>query len=154
MIKDLLVAIALGAVLGFGVTGGFFIFNKSNKNNSGPTPSSIVSIVPTQNKNPVEQIPDESVPELINENLNIESPKNESVFSTSKITIKGTSKPENIIIIKSPLKTYNLTVDKTGIFSIDIELETGINILKISAIDNQDNQTDTQLFITYSTSKF
>ena len=150
MIKDLFVAIALGAVLGFGVTGGFFVINKSNQKASLPTPTPIVSVTPAQ----TEIIPVEPSIPPANENLNIESPKNESVFSTSKITVKGTSKPDSIIIIKSPTKTYNFTVDKSGTFSSDIELETGINVLNISAIDTQDNQTDVQLLVTYSTSKF
>lgn len=150
MIKDLLVAIALGAVLGFGVTGGFFVLNKPKQNISTPTPTPIVSVTPDQpssDQNPTDTI-------SINENLNIDSPKNESVFSTSKITIKGSSKPDSIIVIKTPIKIYNSTVDKSGTFSIDIELETGVNLIKVSSIDTQDNQTDAQLLVTYSTSKF
>lgn len=154
MIKDLLVAIALGAVLGFGVTGGFFILNKSSKTNSFSSPSPTISINPNQNENQGTTIPSESVVPPINENLNIDSPKNESVFSTSKITLKGTSKPNNIVIIKTPLKIYNLIIDNSGTFSTDIELETGVNIIKISSIDNEDNQTDSQIIVTYSTSKF
>lgn len=150
MIKDLLVAIALGAILGLGVTGGFFVLNKNHKNNAGPTPTPIISVIPTQSENV--QVQPTSTP--INEDLDVSSPKNESVVTTAKTTVKGTAKADSIIIIKSPSKTYNLIVDKTGTFSIDIDLETGINVLKISAIDTQDNQTDLQLLVTYSTSKF
>lgn len=150
MIKDLLVAIALGAILGFGVTGGYFALTRSGKNNSQVQPTPIVSVIPTQ----TEETGTEPVPENINQNLNITSPKNESVSSVSKISLKGTSKPDSVIVIKTPLKTYNFTVNQSGSFSADIELESGINIIKISAIDTDDNQTDTQLFVTYSTSKF
>lgn len=148
MIKDLLVAISLGAVLGFGVTGGFFILNKSNQNKIDSSSTPIVSVIPDQPT----PIPTSSP--VINENLNIDLPLDESVLSTPKTTLKGTSKPDSFIIIKTPIKTYTLTASKSGAFSSEIDLETGINLIKISAIDADDNQYDTQLFVTYSTSKF
>lgn len=152
MIKELFLAIALGSILGFGITGAFFALNK-NKNN--PKQNSIeISPTPTitdlQMTTEVDTTP--TVSET-NTSINITSPENNAVFSNSKISIKGDSKPNSLIVISTPTKTFSGKANSNGIFSISIELDSGINLIKISSIDTEDNQDQTELNITYSTAK-
>lgn len=148
MIKDLTIAIIFGAILGLAVTTGFYTITKNNKNSSViPTPTETLS--PT----PIESNQSSTIKET-NSDLNIELPLNESVSTTAKITIKGTSKPNNILIINTPLETYTSTIDESGSFAVEVELDSGANVIKISAIDSNDNQTNAELLVTYSSAKF
>ena len=152
MIKELFLAIALGAILGFGVTGAFFALNKNKISNDqsslniSPTPT----ITNIQLSTQVTPTPDNSQPKS---SINITSPENNIVVSNSKISIKGNSTPNSLIVISTPSQTFNGKTDTNGIFSIDIELDSGINLIKIDNIDSNDNQDETQLTITYSTAK-
>jgi hypothetical protein len=152
MIKELFLAIALGAILGFGVTGAFFALNKNKISNDqsslniSPTPT----ITNVQLSTQVTPTPDSSQPKS---SIKITSPENNVVASNSKISIKGNSTPNSLIIISTPSKTFNGKTDTNGIFSIDIELDSGVNLIKIDNIDSNDNQDETQLTITYSTAK-
>lgn len=152
MIKELFLAIALGSILGFGITGAFFALNK-NKNTPKPN-SSEISPTPTitdlQMSTKVTTTPSVSQTES---SINITSPENNAVLSNSKINIKGDSLPNSLIIISTATKTFSGKSNSNGVFSISIELESGINLIKINSIDSSDNQSETELNLTYSTAK-
>ena len=147
MIKELFITIILGAILGFGATGAFLTFNKGNTKSNVTTISPIptdtqmstqVSVTPTsEKKSPI----------------NITSPENDSVLSTSKTNIKGNTKPNSLIIISTPSKTFSDKSNSNGVFNISVELDSGINPIKISSIDQDDNQDETEITLTYSTTK-
>lgn len=152
MIKELFLAIALGSILGFGVTGAFFALNKNktppqqNQNQVAPTPT----ITDLQMSTEVTTTPAISSTKT---SINITSPENNAVLSNSKVSIKGDSLPNSLIVISTPTKTFNGKSNANGVFSINIELDSGINLIKISSIDSQDNQDEAELNITYSTAK-
>jgi hypothetical protein len=150
MIKELFLAIALGSILGFGITGAFFALNK-NKNI--PKQNQTI-VVPTPTITDL-QISTETTPIVskTETSINITSPENNSVLSNSKISIKGDSKPNSLIVISTPIKTFSGKSNANGVFSISIELESGINLIKINSIDSEDNQSETELNLTYSTAK-
>lgn len=150
MIKEYLLTIILGAILGFGVTGGYFALNKSNikqnPSNISPTPTSTDAQMSTQI----------SITPAISENkstINIISPEDNTVLSTSKTSIKGDAKPNSLIVITTSTKTYSDKANSNGVFSIDIDLDSGINLIKISSIDSNDNQDETEVTLTYSSAK-
>ena len=152
MIKELFLAIALGAILGFGVTGAFFALNKNkhqntiNSNQLSPTPTvTDLQISPETSTTPTISQTESSI--------NITSPENNSIVSNSKTSIKGDSKPNSLIIITTPSKTFTGKANANGVFSINIELESGFNLIKINSIDTEDNQEEIQLNLTYSTAK-
>ena len=148
MIKEYFIAIILGAILGFGITGGYFAIRQNNTQQNiaeiSPTPtnsqmSTQVSITPTISEK--------------KSSINITSPENNSVVSTAKINIKGEAKSNSLIIISTPSKTFSDKSNSSGVFSISIELDSGVNLIKISSIDSDDNQYEAELTITYSTTK-
>lgn len=149
MIKELFLAIILGALLGFGVTGGFFALQK-NKN---PT-------VVTDNITPTISISPENITPTIdvnqnksNSSLTITSPENNAVVATSKLAITGSTQPNSTIIITTLTNSYTTTSDSSGSFSTTIDLDSGANQINLTSIDSDDNQTESQLLITYSTAK-
>jgi hypothetical protein len=155
MFKELLLAIVLGALLGFGLTGGYVAFNK-NKNT---TPTVTISPTPTPATNSIKKTTTPSVNQTTDDQntgdhqITIESPEPESIIANSQITLKGTTSPQSYLVITSPVKTYFSTADNAGNFSIDIEIESGVNLIQIDSIDTTDNQASAKLIVTYSTAK-
>lgn len=153
MIKELSLAVVLGLLIGFGLTGTYF-FVKQNKNQQKNTPNIVIPTTAPENndssnQNSVSPTPNySSLPEL-----KINSPQNNDIISTSKTTIKGQSSPNSLIIITTPLKNYHLSADVQGLFSQEISLEAGFNSLSISAIDENDQENHLELSVTYSTTK-
>lgn len=150
MIKELFLAITLGALLGFGITGGFLALNKNKPASTSVTPTPTIydlqsTISPTPTPSPEETI--------TSSQLIIDSPEDGSIVSSSKLKITGSSDPKDTIIITTPVKVYNLSSDDSGLFETTIDLESGANLVKITAIDANDNQSDAQILVTYSTAK-
>lgn len=151
MIKELFLAIILGAILGFGLTGGFLALNKNKSNTSTNTVKKETVLTPTPE---ISQSPTPTVIQKSEGSLTINSPENESVINTSKTTIKGSTSPNDIVIIQTPIKIYNSIADNSGNFNVDITLESGVNSIKITSVDSQTNETsELDLLVTYSTAK-
>ncbi|MDD2483357.1 MAG: hypothetical protein PHE32_01400 [Candidatus Shapirobacteria bacterium] len=152
MIKELFLAIALGSILGFGITGAFFALNK---NKTTPKQNS-VEIAPTPTVTDLQmstQISTTPAASKTESSINITSPENNTVLSNSKISIKGDSTPNSLIVISTPTKTFSDKSNANGVFSISIELDSGINLIKVNSIDPEDNQSEVELSLTYSTAK-
>lgn len=153
MFKELLLAIILGALLGFGVTGGIIAYKNSKSSpstppeNAQPTVSNTSPITPNLSTVPSSPL------DTNNHQITIESPQNEALVANSKLTIKGSTSPQSNLIISTPTQTYFATADNAGNFNTDIDIDSGVNQIQIDSIDSQDNQATTQLIITYSTAK-
>jgi len=145
MIKELFLAIILGALLGFGLTGGYYSITKKNT----PPVSSIITPSPTS---PTTS-PTPSIAQTTQEII-IAEPENNSIVSSPKTIITGSATPDSYIIINTPIKTYDSKSDTEGNFSVSVDLAPDINQIHITVIDSNDTQTDTLLYITYSTAKF
>ncbi len=151
MIKEFVLTIILGAVLGFGITGSYIVIHKNGQQTisatniqTSPTPiisETIIETTPTPTST------------ITNPNLTITAPENNSILSTETTSIKGTAKNNSSIIISTNSQTFTGQANSNGIFSINITLNSGANLVKITAIDSDDNQTETELLLTYSTTK-
>ena len=155
MIKDLFLAIVLGALLGFGITGAFLAI-RHNKSNPAAPPSSVTA-APTSSENQAgtspTSTPNTNPSASDSKNIVIDTPENSAIVSNSKINLKGSTIPNSLILIITPIKTYSVKSNSSGNFDLDIDLETGVNIIKITSISPDDIQSETQLIITYSTAK-
>ncbi|HOZ80714.1 MAG TPA: hypothetical protein PK370_00645 [Candidatus Woesebacteria bacterium] len=150
MLKELLTALILGALLGFGLTGGYYAYKK---NQSNPQPKNLTQITVTPNPSNSPQLTPEPTLTTSNFELSIDEPLPDAIVSNSKVTLKGSFAPQGFIIINTLNNTYSTTADNAGNFSIDIEVDSGANIIKIDAFDKNDNQISSELTITYSTAK-
>lgn len=151
MIKELFLAIALGAILGFGITGGFITLNKNKTDFANKTQTVITT--PTLSLSNETPVPTQGSETSV-DTITIDSPENESIVNVSKITIKGTTSKNAIIVIKTPAKIYNTTANSEGNFEMEINLESGINTIQTTAINTDTNQTsESEILVTYSTAK-
>jgi len=149
MFKELILAIIFGGLIGFGATGTFIAIKKKSApvvNNS----TTQITATPTNSQNQV-QITPTIVP--TNNTLNIFEPLNESVVSSSKITIKGQTDNNAIVIITTIDSSYSVTADSSGNFDTSINLSPGINDIKITSISPTDTENNTELLVTYTTAK-
>lgn len=153
MIKELIVTIALGSLLGFGITGGYFAIKK----NSLSSTSNLTTPTPVISQSPTISIPktDDTPQQLSTQNhtLSIDSPENNALFSAARITIKGQTSPTSHIIVTTSQKIFSTTSDTAGNFEIDIDLESGANLVKLESISPSDEQAKTEITVTYSTAK-
>ena len=148
MIKELFLAIIIGALLGFGITGGYLTLQQKNQPQQ-PVIITTPTIIPTST-------PSLLTPEDDNTKTNkltITSPEDNLLVSSSSLKIIGNTISNSQIIINTPTQNFIGQSDQDGLFTIPIKLESGLNIIKISAIDSDGNQLDTELNITYSTAK-
>ncbi len=145
MFKNVLLAIILGSLFGIVLTGGYYTLNKGKNKTSStqPTPTETPSITPSIAPTDTPQKTD----------LTIFQPLDNTLVSNSSIKITGSSSPKAQIIINTPLNAYNTQADENGNFSQTVKLEAGVNEIQISSFDSQDNQTDVDLTITYSSAQ-
>ena len=147
MIKELFLAIIIGAILGFGVTGGYLTLHNKTQSDK----PAIIS-QPTTIPVPTTQFITTGNNESTN-NLSITSPEENLLVSESSLNIIGNTTNNSQIIINTATQNFSGQSDQSGFFNIPIKLDAGLNIIKISAIDTLGNQLDTEINVTYSTAK-
>ncbi|MDD4937740.1 MAG: hypothetical protein PHX34_01860 [Candidatus Shapirobacteria bacterium] len=147
MFKELFLAIILGALLGFGITGGYLAIDKKNNQNkiqpviTSPTP--IPSIIDSQNQT-----------EKKDDGLTLNSIEDLDIVSQEDLELTGvTTSPESTIIVTLGNQILSSKSDKDGKFNLQLKLDSGLNIIKITVIDSNNNQFEKTLNITYSTAK-
>lgn len=146
MLKELFLAIILGALLGFGLTGGYLAINKKNNPNKNIT--TIVTPAPqsTENISTQENVPTKE------DGFSLTGIEDLDIVSKENLTIDGTTtSPGNTIIATLGDQIVNATSDENGKFSLQIKLVSGLNNIKITAIDSNNNQFEKDINITYST---
>lgn len=158
MFKEITLAITLGALLGFGLTGGYLASQKSKRVTRQPVPTPAqgeTTPAPTSAAN--SKLIEDTKPETVSTNpestLIITSPKNEDIVNNSLLEITGTASPNSQVIVNTSLKHYQTTASDNGEFKLETDLESGLNNIQIDAFDQSDNQSTVNLQITYSTAK-
>lgn len=164
--KEIVLAIILGSLLGLGLTGSYYFLTTKND----------LSVKPITTLNDQTRLPSTASPsqetvqpsvhpdtdtEVSNNlsssttiSLTISSPVNESITDSSKTTIKGETAANAYIIASTATKSFYTQANSTGSFSLTIDLESGANLVRIdSIIETGNSQTSTDLLITYSTAK-
>jgi len=143
MFKELFLAIILGALLGFGITGGYLALDKKNN------PPKIEPIITSPT--PIEEDTSSNITETKNKDLIIDSVEDLDIVSKENLEITGTTTPNSTIIATLGENIIDSKSDKDGKFSLELELDSGLNVIKITAVDPDNNQFEKTLNITYST---
>lgn len=152
MIKELSLAVFFGLLIGLGLTGTFYFLRQQ----STSTVNQVLITSPTPvNNSTLQKTPSPASTNNTDssQSLNISSPQNNDIVATSKINLKGQSSPQANIIIVTLNKNYYLIADINGAFNQDIDLEPGLNNLKITSVDSKDQENHIELSLTYSTIK-
>jgi len=151
MKKELLLAIIIGIVLGFSITGFFWAKKEGKLSFFSSTKSPSVE----QNKKEATPTPTPTIGQKKETLfLEISEPENEAVVNQEELTIKGKTIANGTVIIIWEEGEDILVADENGEFSSEITLVGGENEIEISAYDNEGNQATKVLTITYSTAKF
>lgn len=140
MPKEAVIAIIIGFAFGLLITFGVYTANRSLKEKAGTSPNPSIndsSPLPTSTPEPG--------------NLTIDLPENESLVDQAEIELKGRANPDAVIAILTENNELLLTADKDGSFSANITLIKGLNSLKITSVDKDNQKIEKNLTVVYST---
>ncbi|MFZ5366264.1 MAG: hypothetical protein ACOZBZ_03125 [Patescibacteria group bacterium] len=141
MRKEVLVAILVGFALGLVITFGIWSANKALTSKKAP-------IVPEEVTAPtVEVTPTPSF------SLAISKPEDESIASTEKITISGTTEPGAFVVVIAEKGEEILETDEKGIFTGEVSLVSGTNEITVTAFSENGEEVSKTLNIVYSTAE-
>ncbi len=156
MIKELIFAILLGGLLGFGLTGSFFGLKNVLITKPQPAKISTPTLAPqaTNSGLPSPTTAPTTVPTINPDAVVITQPENESISTTETTTLTGTALPQSSIVIQMGTQFFTTKADLTGNFSLKIKLDSGHNLLVITAISPDSKQSQTTLEVTYSNARF
>ena len=136
MKKEVLLAIFIGLSVGLLITYGIYRSQTVN------TTSQIDSLTGS---------PEPSNATQDNATLVIHSPQDESIVAEAKTTIAGGTTPQSFVIIFVNNREFLTTADGSGNFSISADLESGSNIITVTALDENGHKTTKELTVVFST---
>ncbi|RLC34933.1 hypothetical protein DRH14_01950 [Candidatus Shapirobacteria bacterium] len=151
MLKELFLAILIGGILGFTVTGGIWNFKHKKSSPKPTTPTPTISL-DNSNTSPSPNPTGQTTTKASNF-LDINQPQDQTIIDQDTIKIKGQTTPLSQVVILVNNQSFFIEANQQGNFSQKIELEGGANLIQISSIDPNDNQIDKEILITYSTAK-
>jgi len=141
MKKEVVLAIITGFVIGLLITFGIYTARTSLEKNQSP--DATASAQPTGNLQP-------SSPT----GLTVIKPLNYTLVDTDEIQVQGTTFPNATITLITTVENSIVTADDDGDFTIQLELEGGLNQIQITAYDKTaSDSAQTQLNIVYSTAE-
>lgn len=125
-----MIAIILGFALGLVITLGIWQANQAiQRQNSSQT---------TKNESPTPSVASQEKSTSIS--LSIIKPEDESLVSSDKITVSGTSEPFSQIAIIGEKSEEIIQADDKGVFTTEVSLVSGTNEISISAFDPDSGQ--------------
>lgn len=139
MKKEVLLAIILGVLVALGIT--FFVYQKTKT-----SPTEATSPSPLATTAPINTLPEKETSPL-----EITFPENEAVFEDKAITITGRTTFANIpVVIFINQKDFLTQSDIEGNFSLDVNLESGGNVIVATIVDEQGSNHSQQIVAVYS----
>ncbi len=150
MKKELVIAILIGLVIGFGSAAVFWSNTQVSSLNLSFLPGKnkeTENVTPTIN-------PEPTITEEQEVKLNITSPNNEIVHDQESLTIIGETSPNSTVVIIWEEGEDILVADEDGQFETDVTLLGGENRIEVSAYSDNGNKTSKILTVTYSTADF
>lgn len=140
--KERLIIIIVAIISGLIITSaGFFIYQSTKKVNDTPIAKQTAKMAPT--KIPAGKI-----------FVRISQPSDESLTSKRTLSIKGTTNPDNLLVISTNLEDVQVKPDQEGRFSVTIDIDAGANTLVTRAISPTGESVQDERTITYSREEF
>jgi hypothetical protein len=137
MRKEILYAIVGGIILGLIVAFGVYRIN---------------STIYSKNKNISIDVPTPTPTSIDNSKLKVvlDKPEEDDVVISSLITVSGLTKPKTWLALSGESSDYLVMSDSSGAFSQDIDLAAGVNQIKVTAFENNGNESATRVLVIYS----
>jgi len=145
MKKEILIAIAIGFILGLVITFGIWTANKSLQQNNKTQKTEVGENQPIVTE--TSSTEDGQIP------LTISSPEDNSLVDQEKIEIVGKTKAGATIVILYEKGEEVFQADEQGEFSQEITLVGGANEIKITVFDTEGNEANQSLNLVYSTAE-
>lgn len=139
MRKEVVWAVVAGIALGLVVAFGVWRINSSVSSNT--LKKDIVQI--DQTPTPIPQGPSEF-------KVVIDKPTQNDVVTENSVTVSGLTKPGHWLTLSGEAGDYIIQSDATGAFLQDVSLSTGVNHIKVFAIDDSGKQTTANVDVVYS----
>lgn len=86
--------------------------------------------------------------------LTIDEPKNETVVGRRTILVKGKTASENTIIISTNIADEVVQPTSDGNFSVSIEIGTGVNRIRIEAVNPAGESYAEERVVSFTTEEF
>jgi len=153
MKKEVILAITIGILLGFGLMGIIWVKNQSGQSLfSGSQKNEVKSedIAPS----PPSDKEITTKPVAAEPTLEILEPKNEAVVNKENLVIKGKTNPLATVVVIWEEGEDILVADDNGLFETEISLVGGPNEVEITAYSQEGEEAKEILIVTYSTAKF
>lgn len=140
--KERLIIIFVAIISGLFITGaGFFIFQSTKKTNDEPIKNSVnVTTAPKEEDNKLF--------------VKVAEPTDETLTSKRTLNIKGSTNPDNIIVVSTNLEDVQGRPSQDGNFSITVDIDAGANKVITRAISPSGDSVEDIKTITYSTEEF
>ena len=137
MKKEVFFAIFLGLLLGVIITYGLYrarttLLSKPNTNILNATPSPLPKTSPLGS-------------------LSITSPDDETIQSTSDLTVAGTTQANSFVVIIVNDEDHITTADASGAFSVEVTLDKGSNVILIKSMDEDGKLVEDERTVIYTT---
>ncbi len=111
---------------------------------TAPAPPPILAPTPPSEETPTP--PPTVTPPPVGFFLQVTEPKDESIVTTSIISVSGTTNQDAVVSVNGE----TVEVDEQGNFTTTVALEEGPNIIEVIASDFEGNEEGTVLAVIYS----
>lgn len=140
--KERFIIIIVAIVAGLFITSaGFFIYQSTKKG----------SDTPLAKKSSTTSTPVHADGTLF---VKVSEPNDESLTTKRTLTVKGTTNPDNIIVVSSNLQDIEAKPNQDGNFSLSIDIDAGANEIVTRAIAPDGSTAQDIKTVTYSTEEF
>lgn len=142
MRKEVLLAILFGFIIGLIITFGVFTANKSLRKEQAeslPQTAEEVETVPT--------------PTLAPAAITVYEPANQELVDQETVQLRGKALTGAVIAIMTEEDEILIEADDQGLFEAEISLIGGVNQVKITAVNEDGQENETELTIIYSTAE-
>lgn len=141
--KERLVIIFVALIAGLFITSaGFFIYQSTKNVNDTPVAKKSSANEPTP------------VPEESTTFVRVLEPKDESLTAKRSVTVKGSTNPDNIVVISTNLEDVEAKPSTDGNFSVAIDIDAGANPIITRVIAPDGTSAEDIRTITFSTEEF
>lgn len=148
MKKEVFLAIFIGFILGLVITFGIWTANKSLQKMANQPDNTVADASIETSPTP---IPDNPISNTIS--LTISTPEDEFLTNSNTLKVTGKTLANAVVAIMSETGEVLVQADINGLFSADVSLEGGYNLITVTATDDQGNSSTQSLTVTYTTSK-
>lgn len=141
--KERIIIIFVALIAGLFITSaGFFIYQSTKSSAETDTPNDI-----SQNTIPTPGTPDGIF-------VKIDEPTDESITNNRTVEIKGTTNPENTVVVSTNLNDVTGKPEGDGKFAVEVDIAAGANIIVTRSVSPDGESAEDTRTITYSTEEF